>query len=97
MWSPTHLLMICGAVVLARRRLAVPGRGRACPCARNCWTRFAYGIAGLLVLAGLTALLGEFRFGVPQFQQLYHPVLLAIAVGLHVHRHAHRPRALVGR
>jgi hypothetical protein len=33
----------------------------------------------MLVLMGLTALLGEFRFGVPQFQQLYHPVLLAIA------------------
>jgi hypothetical protein len=24
---------------------------------------------------------GEFEFGVPQFQQLYHPVLIAIAAG----------------
>jgi hypothetical protein len=78
MWSPTHLLMICGAVFslfagwLALAEAKVPVR-------RNGWTRAAYLIAALFVLAGLTALLGEFRFGVPQFQQLYHPVLLAIA------------------
>ena len=31
------------------------------------------------MLAGLTAPLGEFRFGVPQFQQLFHPLLLLLA------------------
>jgi hypothetical protein len=78
MWSPTHLLMICGAVFsLVAGWLALAEAG--VPVRRNGWTRFAYGVAGLLVLAALTALLGEFRFGVPQFQQLYHPVLLAIA------------------
>jgi hypothetical protein len=80
MWSPTHLLMICGAVfslVAAWLCLAEAG----VPVRRNGWTRAAYGVCGLLVLAALTALLGEFRFGVPQFQQLYHPVLLAIASG----------------
>lgn len=78
MWSPTHLLMICGAVYsLIAGWLALAEAG--VPVRRNGWTRAAYGICALLVLAGLTALLGEFRFGVPQFQQLYHPVLLAIA------------------
>jgi len=78
MWSPTHLLMICGAVFsLVAGWLCLAEAG--VPVTRNGWTRFAYGISSLLVLAALTALLGEFRFGVPQFQQLYHPVLLAIA------------------
>ena len=78
MWSPTHLLMICGAVFsLIAGWLCLAEAG--VPVRKNAWTRFAYGLAGLLVLAALTALLGEFRFGVPQFQQLYHPVLLAIA------------------
>ena len=80
MWSPTHLLMICGAVFsLMAGWLCLAEAG--VPVRRNNWTRVAYGIAGLMVLAGLTALLGEFRFGVPQFQQLYHPVLLALASG----------------
>jgi hypothetical protein len=77
MWSPTHLLMICGAVFSLVAGMLVLAEANVEP-RRNGWTRFAYGLAGLLVLAGFNALLGEFRFGVPQFQQLYHPVLLAI-------------------
>ena len=78
MWSPTHLLMICGAIFsLVAGWLALAEAG--VPVRRNGWTRLAYFAAAWLVLAGLTAVLGEFRFGVPQFQQLYHPVLLALA------------------
>ena len=36
---------------------------------------------GSFALLGLAAIQGEFAFGVPQFQQLYHPVLYALAAG----------------
>ena len=78
MWSPTHLLMIAGAVFSLVAGMMALAEANVAP-RRNGWTRFAYGLAALLVLAGFNALLGEFRFGVPQFQQLYHPVLLAIS------------------
>ncbi|MDQ1403326.1 MAG: hypothetical protein QOG03_1642, partial [Actinomycetota bacterium] len=80
MWSPTHLLMILGAALspipswmLLTEAGVRPSDGR--------WARFIHGLAAVLVLAGLTAPLGEFAFGVPQFQQLYHPVLIALAAG----------------
>ena len=80
MWSPTHLLMILGAsftglaawLVLAEAGVG-PGDGR--------WPRAVHTVLGALTLEGLCAAQGEFRFGVPQFQQLYHPVLICLAAG----------------
>ena len=78
MWSPTHMLMICGAAFsLIAAWLALAEAG--VPFRQNRWTKVAHFIAAWFVLAGLTAPLGEFRFGVPQFQQLFHPVLLVLA------------------
>jgi hypothetical protein len=78
MWSPTHMLMICGAAFsLIAAWLALAEAGVAFT--RNVWTRVAHFIASWFVLAGLTAPLGEFRFGVPQFQQLFHPIILLLA------------------
>ena len=78
MWSPTHMLMICGAAFsLIAAWLALAEAG--VPFRQNRWSRVAHFIAAWFVLAGLTAPLGEFRFGVPQFQQLFHPVLLLLA------------------
>jgi len=78
MWSPTHMLMICGAAFsLIAAWLALAEAG--VPVRQNRWTKIAHFVAAWFVLAGLTAPLGEFRFGVPQFQQLFHPVLLALA------------------
>ena len=78
MWSPTHMLMICGAAFsLIAAWLALAEAGVTFR--QNHWTRVAHFIAAWFVLAGLTAPLGEFRFGVPQFQQLFHPVLLLLA------------------
>ncbi|HJQ42109.1 MAG TPA: hypothetical protein VJ831_03405 [Jatrophihabitantaceae bacterium] len=78
MWSPTHMLMICGAAFsLIAAWLALAEAG--VPFRQNRWTRVAHFVAAWFVLAGLTAPLGEFRFGVPQFQQLFHPVLLLLA------------------
>jgi hypothetical protein len=36
-------------------------------------------VLAVLVIGGLSSAQGEFRFGVPQFQQLYHPVLICLA------------------
>ena len=78
MWSPTHMLMICGAAFsLIAAWLALAEAG--VPFRLNRWTKIAHFIAAWFVLAGLTAPLGEFRFGVPQFQQLFHPILLLLA------------------
>ncbi len=78
MWSPTHMLMICGAAFsLIAAWLALAEAGVSFR--QNRWTKVVHFIAAWFVLAGLTAPLGEFRFGVPQFQQLFHPILLLLA------------------
>jgi hypothetical protein len=78
MWSPTHLLMILGASFspiaawLALAEAGVrPNDGR--------WPRVVHTLVAVLVLEGLCSVQGEFRFGVPQYQQLYHPVLICMA------------------
>jgi hypothetical protein len=38
-------------------------------------------VLAFLTFQGFTAPMGEFSFGVPQFQQLYHPVLICLAGG----------------
>jgi hypothetical protein len=45
------------------------------------WATGVHVAVGSIALLGLTAVQGEFAFGVPQFQQLYHPVLYAMAAG----------------
>lgn len=81
MWSPTHMLMILGAsftglagwLVLADAGVR-PGQSR--------WTRFLHGLAAWLSLQGLVASQGEFSFGVPQFAQVFHPMLISMAGAL---------------
>ncbi|MBA2626298.1 MAG: hypothetical protein H0U89_11945, partial [Acidimicrobiia bacterium] len=83
MWSPTHMLMILGAafsgaaswLVLAEAGVPVSGRR---------WWRGLHVVAAWLTLQGLTAPLGEFAFGVPQFNQLFHPLIICMAAGLAV-------------
>jgi hypothetical protein len=78
MWSPTHMLMILGASFsglaswLIFAEAGVSPRGSA-------WGRIVHVLAAWLTLQGLAAPQGEFSFGVPQFQQLYHPVLVLLA------------------
>lgn len=81
MWSPTHLLMIGGAsltpiagwLMLAE---AGPAAGR---------TRGARLLSEALAtstLIGLSTFQLEFDLGIPQWQELYHPVLIALAMGV---------------
>ena len=86
MWSPTHLIMILGASLsplgawLALAEAGVHARGGATKHERVAAT-VAHGLCAWMTLAGLSSALGEFEFGVPQFQQLYHPVLVALVGG----------------
>jgi hypothetical protein len=81
MWSPTHMLMILGASFTGLAAWLVLGEAGVAARGGGVWARVLHVLAAALVLQGLTAPLGEFAFGVPQFQQLFHPVLLCIAAG----------------
>jgi hypothetical protein len=89
MWGPTHLLMIGGAVLssFAFALLLTEGRqGRPL----EGFSAFMGRILYATPISALTAFALEFDLGVPQFQQLYHPVLLMLAagVGLSIARYA---------
>jgi len=82
LWGPTHIQMIAGASLctLALWVLyveAVRTAGRQ-PRYRKLW----WVVAGGAFLMGLSTLQGEFDYGVPQFRQLYQPVLIMLAAGI---------------
>ena len=83
MWGPTHLIMIGGASITGIALWLALGEAGARPVKGTFARRMHVVVAGA-TLAALSALQGEFDFGVPQFQLLYHPVLvlLAAAAGL---------------
>jgi hypothetical protein len=81
LWGPTHLFMIGGAGVstLGLWMLMRQGMEHGRP------TRLAHRghvrVAGALLI-GLSTFQAEFDFGVPQFQLLYQPVLIAFAAAV---------------
>jgi hypothetical protein len=81
MWSPTHLIMIMGAALSPLAAWLVLAEAGVRP-SDSGWARVAHTLTAMLVLAGLTAPLGEFAFGVPQYSQLYQPALIALASGI---------------
>ncbi|HEX6348566.1 MAG TPA: hypothetical protein VF160_04155 [Candidatus Dormibacteraeota bacterium] len=80
MWSPTHLLMIGGAS-LAPLALAL-GAGEARWPSESGWMRARRFLLAGAVLIGLSTFQLEFDMGVPQWQALYQPVLIAAAAGI---------------
>ena len=46
------------------------------------WAAFLHGLAAWLTLQGLVASQGEFSFGVPQFAQVFQPMLISLAAGI---------------
>ena len=81
MWGPTHLLMISGASFTPLGMWLL--LREALPQARDegVVRTLRLFLAGVVVV-GLSTFQAEFDFGVPQFQQLYHPVLIALATGV---------------
>jgi hypothetical protein len=90
LWGPTHMMMIGGAglslmghaTLLAEAGRTVREQEHE---ARGPWgfimrTRYAGIFGGLLI--GLSTFQGEFDFGVPQFQLIFHPLLIAFAAAV---------------
>jgi hypothetical protein len=80
LWSPTHLMLVGGGglATIAVWLMLMEGR----PTRRA--TVLGRAIAALslgAVLVGLSCFEGEFDFGVPQFQVIYLPVLIAATAG----------------
>ena len=96
LWGPTHLMLIGGAglTLIGSAILIVEGRGEtvdepASGTAPGIVDRFviaaaryrrAFAIGGLLI--GLSTFQAEFDFGVPQFQFVLEPIMLAFAAGI---------------
>jgi len=87
LWGPTHVLMVLGASlsVLGCWMLLVEGaRARTSKRASRSqramlrWREIALGGAFLIALSTLQ---GEFDYGIPQFQLVYQPILIALACG----------------
>ncbi len=96
LWGPTHLMMLGGAALTLVAVLVLFGEARlAQKAARTAGTpqpvetptaarlrraRMVGACGGML--AGLSIFQGEFDFGVPQFNMLFHPLLIAFAASL---------------
>ena len=80
MWGPTHLVMISGASLTPIALLLMFVEAKD---ARVTWLgRLVRETLAVALLLGMSTWTGEFDFGVPQFQQLYHPVLVAMAASI---------------
>jgi hypothetical protein len=95
LWGPTHLIMLTGGQLMIPTILALLLEGRAArgitvdtgaPTAPGrlprigAWVLAVSGAGG--VLAGLTIYQAEFGFGVPQYNLLFQPALLAFTAGV---------------
>jgi hypothetical protein len=81
MWSPTHMLMILGATFTGLALWLVLGEAGVQARASR-WGRAIHVVCAALTLQALAAPLGEFNFGVPQFRQLFAPILVSLAAGV---------------
>lgn len=88
LWGPTHIQMIGGASLATLAMWALTVEGRRATAAAPANPRLARLLdlrdiaSGGAFLMGMSTLQGEFDFGVPQFRQLYHPVLIALAASV---------------
>jgi hypothetical protein len=89
LWSPTHIQMIGGAslTTLATWVLLEEGHrrsGRTGDVPRTWRVVDAWRTASIAgsFLIGLSTLQDEFDMGVPQFNPIYHPLLIALAAGI---------------
>ena len=81
MWSPTHLLMIGGAS-LAPLALWLMLAEAEVPAPTPPFVRMLSEVLASATLLGLSTFQLEFDIGIPQWQALYHPVLIVLAMGI---------------
>jgi hypothetical protein len=87
LWGPTHVLMVAGAslstlglwVLLIEGARARRHTGTRIQALMLRWREVTVGGAFLI---GLSTLQGEFDYGIPQFQLVYQPILIALATGI---------------
>ena len=85
LWGPTHLMLIGGAGITLIGSLVLLVEGRDDHEAKASWRtvlakgRRVFAFGGLLI--GLSTFQAEFDFGVPQFNFILEPVMLAFASG----------------
>jgi hypothetical protein len=89
LWGPTHLMLIGGgslAVLGAMALMSEAVAGTAGRDRESGSSRFVYMLRRSLLVGGflvaLSTFQGEFDFGVPQFRQVLHPILLMLAAGI---------------
>jgi hypothetical protein len=80
LWGPTHLLMIGGAGLSTLGLWMIVRQGFELGRPRKVARRVHARVTGALLI-GLSTFQAEFDFGVPQFQLLFQPVLIAFAAG----------------
>ncbi|MDQ3722547.1 MAG: hypothetical protein M3376_05650 [Actinomycetota bacterium] len=89
LWGPTHLMLIGGAVMtllaiaVIQVEVVRAMKGAGVMHKELAWVRHLRVVwlpGGLLV--GMSSFQGEFDFGVPQFQLIYHPMLIMLAAGV---------------
>ena len=78
LWSPSHLGLIAGGSLATISVWLMIREGRGSPTLLG---RVIHTTSLGAVLVGLSLVQGEFDFGVPQFQVLYLPILVAAAAG----------------
>jgi hypothetical protein len=81
LWGPTHLFMIGGAGFSTLGLWMLHRHGSEIGRPTRLASRGELRTAGALLI-GLSTFQAEFDFGVPQFQLLYQPVLIAFAAGV---------------
>ena len=82
LWSPTHLQLVAGGGLGPLAVWLMLREGRSAGGRPNLFGKGIEVVALGAILVGLSAFQGEFDFGVPQFQVLYLPILLAAAAGM---------------
>lgn len=88
LWGPTHLMMIGGAGFSTLAALYLEYEGRKARTGTEDVPRDGLGLKFVQYLAFAGVLIGasvyqiEFDFGVPQFRQVFQPMLIAAAAGL---------------
>src|SRR3954470_8802831 len=92
LWGPTHLMLFGGAgmTLIGRASLLVEGQraarregdeNKAGVIGRRLMNFQKAGLIGGFLI-GMSTFQGEFDFGVPQFQLVFHPMLIAWAAGI---------------